>query len=94
MAEAQGQLSGLSGEGQPLPEHHIVSGGAVSVSQRIKAQASMRTRKVDVGEELAKSRANLKTATDPAEKKALMSRIAMLDMQQSVEREASSNFLR
>lgn len=94
LAEVQGQLTGLPGEGQPLPEQHIISGGPVSVTQHIKANARPRRRKIDVGVELATTRAALQTATDAAEKKQLMSRIAMLDMQQSVEREASSNFLR
>lgn len=93
-AEAEGQLSGLKGEGKPLPERHQFEDPATAAGHRIMAEAGVVPREFALKEELDAARADYQAESDPTKRKALMTRIADLQMRYEMEREAYRKFLR
>lgn len=95
-AEAAGELSGLAGEGKPLPERPgdalIDPGDAVGF--RMMAEAGALPQEIRLKAELDQARADWQAATDPTRKKALMARIADLQLKHEIAREARRKFLK
>ena len=93
-AEAEGQLSGLEGAGKPLPDRHALEDPAIAAGHRIMAQAGVVPREFALKESLEQAKAAWRAATDPQEKKDLMARIAKLEADYNIEREAYRKFLK
>ena len=93
-AKAEGQLTGLEGEGKPLPRHHAFEDPATAAGHRIMAEAGVVPREFALKEELEAARAAWRDATDPNEKKRLMGEIARLQQDYEIEREAYRRFLK
>lgn len=94
-ALAEGKLSHLAGEGQPLPEAppsaFIDPGEAVGM--RLLAEAGYLPREIELRRQLADRRAAWRQAERPADKKALMAEIADLEMREAMAREARLKLL-
>lgn len=95
-AQAEGQLQGLEGEGQPLPDRssEALSDPATAAGHRIMAQAGVLPEEFAIKKQLDTERQNYATLTDPAERKAAMARIADLEMRYSMARDARRSFMR
>ena len=100
-AEAEGKLSGLDGEGKPLPNRpgDALIDGADAAGFRIMAQAGVVPEEIALKGQLAQARADwaaaqAKGAVDAREKKRLMARIAELNLRYEIAREARQKFLR
>lgn len=95
-ARAEGKLSGLAGEGKPLPdrpEAAFVDPGE-AIGFRIMAEHGALPEEIQLKMQLAEAKAAYAAATDAGERRAAMARIAELDMKLSVATEARRKFLR
>jgi hypothetical protein len=96
LAEAKGDLRGLAGEGQPLPDRpgdaFVTAGDAVGF--RIMAEAGVIPEEITLKKQAAAQRAHLATLTDPAERKAAMAELARIEMRQAIAEESRRKFLR
>jgi hypothetical protein len=96
LAEAQGQLQGLEGEGKPLPERPgdalIDAGDAVGF--RIMAEAGALPEEIVLKKQAAAQREVLATLTDPEARKAAMAELARIEMRQAMAEEARRAFLK
>lgn len=95
-AEHEGQLTGLSGEGKPLPhrpEEALVD-VAEAVGARIMAEAGALPREVALKKQMDAVQDQLAAETDPALRKTLMAELAELQMRHGLEAEARRKFLR
>lgn len=93
-ADAEGQLSGLEGEGKPLPDRHVLEDPAIAAGHRVMAQAGVVPREFELKDQLETARAAFQASTDLTERKDLMARIADLQMRYEMEREAYRKFLK
>ena len=95
-ARAEGKLSGLEGEGKPLPDRsqEALSDPAVAAGFRIMAQAGVIPEEFSVKKQLDDARAAFAQLSDPAERKAAMARIADLEMRYNMARDARRAFLK
>ncbi|MDA5558112.1 J-domain-containing protein [Shimia sp. MMG029] len=93
-AQAQGQLNGLEGEGKPLPKRHGSEDAATSVGHSIMARAGVLPREFKLKEALEAAKQDWQQATDPADKKRLMTRISELALAYNIERNAYRKFLK
>ncbi|MCP4209641.1 MAG: DUF1992 domain-containing protein [Shimia sp.] len=93
-AESEGQLTGLEGEGKPLPKRHDMEDPATAVGHSIMARAGVLPREFKLKEQLEAAKRDWQQATDPDEKKRLMAQIAKLELDYNVEREAYRKFLK
>jgi hypothetical protein len=69
-AEAEGQLTGLEGEGKPLPKRHDTEDPATAVGHSIMARAGVLPREFKLKEQLEAAKRDWQQATDPDEKNA------------------------
>lgn len=95
-ARLKGQLQGLPGEGQPLPDRPgdaFVSAGDAA-GFRIMAQAGVLPEEITLKKQAAAQRAHLATLTDPAARKAAMAELARIEMLQAIAEESRRKFLR
>ncbi|SFT84948.1 DnaJ family domain-containing protein [Sedimentitalea nanhaiensis] len=95
-ARAEGKLTGLEGEGKPLPnrpEAALVDPG-LAVGMRIMAEARVRPEEFRLKEELQAARAALAAMESAADRKAAMRRVADLEMRYNMARDARRAFLR
>ena len=95
-ARLKGQLQGLPGEGQPLPDRPgdaFVSAGD-AVGFRIMAEAGVLPEEIALKKQAAAQRAHLATLTDEGQRKAAMAELARLEMLQSIAEESRRRFLR
>ncbi|GGD39684.1 DUF1992 domain-containing protein [Sinisalibacter lacisalsi] len=94
-AEAEGKLKGLAGEGKPLPDRpgdaFIDPGDAIG--HRIMAEAGAMPEELKLKARLDEARKAWAAATDPADKKRLMTAIADLELKYAIAREARLRFL-
>ena len=93
-AEAEGQLSDLPGEGEPLPDatgQETVDPG-LAAGYRIMAEAGVVPEEFKLKQAIAEERARYQTLTDPDEKKASMARLADLDMRYNIAVDARRKF--
>lgn len=96
LAEAQGKLRGLDGEGQPLPERPgdalIDAGDAVGF--RVMAEAGALPEEIVLKKQAAAQREVLAGLTDPEARKAAMAELARIEMRQAMAEEARRAFLK
>lgn len=95
-AIARGQLSGLSGEGKPLPDHAARSLGdmATEVAMRIMAEAGALPEEFRIRKALDAARAAYGKAATPEEKRLAMALIADLDLRYNTAVEARRAFMK
>lgn len=95
-ARAEGKLSGLEGEGKPLPDRtgdaFIAPGDAVGF--RIMAEAGVLPEEILLKKQAAAQRAYLATLADPVARKVAMAELARLEMRQAIAEEARRRFLK
>jgi len=94
-ARLNGQLSGLEGEGKPLPDRPgdaFVSPGD-AVGFRIMAEAGVLPEEITLKKQVAVQRKHLATLTDADQRKAAMTELARLEMLQTIAEEARRRFL-
>ena len=95
-AEAEGKLSGLEGEGKPLPHRpgdaFIEAGDAIG--HRIMAEAGVLPEEITLKKALIEARKQYTTLTDPEERKATMAKIADLEMKHAMATDARRKFLK
>ncbi|SFC11782.1 DUF1992 domain-containing protein [Tropicimonas isoalkanivorans] len=95
-AEADGSLSNLSGAGKPLPDRPdagLVDTGT-AVGHRIMAEAGALPREISLKKELQALREQYAAESDPVAKKALMARMAEVQMRLGMEQDARRAFFR
>ncbi|SDD32716.1 DUF1992 domain-containing protein [Ruegeria marina] len=95
-ARAEGRLSGLEGEGKPLPDrsHEALTDPAIAAGFRIMAQAGVLPEEFSLKKQLDEARAAYATVTDTADRKMAMARIAELEMRYNMARDARRAFLK
>ena len=95
-ARAEGKLSGLEGEGKPLPDRsgEAMVDPALATGMRIMAEAGVKPEEFGLKEQLAEARKLYTSLTDPDEKRAAMARIADLEMRYNMARDARRAFFR
>lgn len=95
-ARAQGQLTGLQGEGKPLPDHpgdaFISAGDAIGF--RIMAEAGVLPEEITLKKRAIALRAHLATLTDATARKAAIAELARIEMRQAMAEEARRAFLK
>jgi hypothetical protein len=95
-ARAKGELQGLKGEGEPLPDRpgdaYISAGDAIGF--RIMAEAGVLPEEITLKKQAAAQRAHLASLTDAAERKLAMAELARLEMRQAIAEEARRRFLK
>lgn len=95
-ARLKGQLQGLAGEGQPLPDRTgdaFVSPGD-AVGFRIMAEAGVLPEEITLKKQAQAQREKLATLTDEMERKAALAELARLEMRQAMAEEARRAFLK
>ncbi|WP_170404277.1 DUF1992 domain-containing protein [Ruegeria arenilitoris] len=95
-AQAEGQLQGLEGEGHPLPDRsgEAQSDPAIAAGHRIMAQAGVLPEEFEIRKKLDAARKDYAALTNPDDRKAAMARIADLEMQYNMARDARRAFMR
>lgn len=95
-ARAEGKLSGLDGEGKPLPDRPVETSeqAAVSAGMRVMAEAGVMPEEFDLKKALDAARKAYSATTGEEDKKALMSRIADLQLRYEIAREARRKFMK
>lgn len=95
-ARAQGDLQGLKGEGQPLPDRtgDAFVSAADAVGFRIMAEAGVLPEEIELRKAIEAERARLAGLTAPAARKASMAELARLETRRSIATEARKRFLR
>jgi len=95
-AAATGQLSGLAGEGRPLPDHRgeeLVDPG-LSAAMRMMAGAGAVPEEFPLKKQLDAARAAYPGITDPEARKTAMAALADLKMRYNMARDARKAFFR
>lgn len=94
-ASAEGQLTGLQGEGQPLPDRsgEAFTDPATAAGIRIMAEAGVKPEEFRIKAELDAARRAYTDLTDPGARKAAMARISDLEMRYNLARDARRRFL-
>ncbi|WP_170560981.1 DUF1992 domain-containing protein [Ruegeria atlantica] len=95
-AQAEGQMDGLEGEGQPLPDRssEAQTDPALAAGHRIMAQAGVLPEEFSIKKELEVARKTYASQTDPDDRKATMRLIAELEMRYNMARDARRAFMR
>ncbi len=95
-AQVEGQLDGLEGEGQPLPDRssEAHSDPAIAAGHRIMAQAGVLPEEFNLKKQLDAARKAYASLTDPKDRTAAMAEIAELEMRYNMARDARRAFLR
>ncbi len=95
-AQAEGQLEGLEGEGQPLPDRsgEAQSDPAIAAGHRIMAQAGVLPEEFDIKKQLDAARKDYAKLTDAQARKNAMAKIADLEMRYNMARDARRAFMR
>lgn len=94
-AEMEGQLKGLAGEGQRLPDRPgdaLIDPG-LAVGHRIMAEAGAIPEEIRLKKALEVARAAYAEAEGEGARKQAMARIADLEMRLAIEREARRKFM-
>ncbi|RBW56250.1 DUF1992 domain-containing protein [Ruegeria sp. A3M17] len=95
-AQAEGQLEGLEGEGQPLPDRssEAQSDPAIAAGHLIMAQAGVLPEEFSIKKKLDAARKAYASQTDPDKRMATMKLIAELEMRYNMARDARRAFMR
>ena len=96
IAKARSALTGLKGEGKPLPDLPVETGeqAVVSAGMRMMAQAGVMPEEFTIKKQLDAAKAAYASATDPDDRKAQMSRISSLELRYNIAVEARRKFMR
>lgn len=95
-AEAEGQLSGLEGEGKPLPAHPeeaFVSAGE-AVGYRMMAEHGALPEEIELRRQIDAAKSAYAGAVGEAGKRTAMARLADLQMKLAITEEARRKFMR
>lgn len=94
-AQASGILSGLKGEGQPLPDRPIESCETASISagMRIMAEAGVVPEEFALKKSLDAARKTYAAATSDTQRKEVMATLADLELRYEIAREARRKFM-
>lgn len=92
-ARAEGKLSGLEGEGRPLPDRPMER-DATAAGFRIMAQAGVLPEEIVLKKQVAAAQERLTGLPEGPERAALLAEIARLQMRQSIAEEARRRFMR
>ena len=95
-AEAKGELSGLQGEGKPLPhrpEEALIDAGT-AVGHRIMAEAGALPEEVVLRKALVEAKAEWARLRGTADEKEAMARVAELSQKLAIAEEARRAFFR
>jgi len=95
-ARAEGKLSGLQGEGKPLPDRPgdaFVSPGD-AMGFRIMAEAGVLPEEITLKKQVEAQRALLATLTDEDQRKSAMAELGRLMMLQAIAEESRRKFLK
>ncbi len=95
-AEAEGKLSGLEGEGKPLPEHpeEVYLDAADAIGHRIMAEAGAVPEEITLKRQLEAAKEAYRAAKGTSGEKAAMARVSELQMKLSIAAEARRKFLK
>lgn len=95
-ARLEGQLDGLEGEGQPLPDHpeDAFVSTADAVGFRIMAEACVVPEEIQLKKLITAHREKLTSLTDDAAKKQAMAELAKLEMRYGIATEARKKFMK
>ncbi|NOD77053.1 MULTISPECIES: DUF1992 domain-containing protein [unclassified Ruegeria] len=95
-AQSEGQLQGLEGEGEPLPDRssEAMTDPAIAAGHRIMAQAGVLPEEFHIKKQLETARQTYADLNDPTKRKAAMARIADLEMRYNMARDARRAFMR
>lgn len=95
-AIAEGKLSGLAGEGKPLPDHPeaaFVEAG-MGVGFRMMAEAGALPPEIALKKAETALHQRLATITDPAARRALLAELADISMRRAMAEETRRRFFR
>lgn len=92
-ARAEGKLTGLEGEGRPLPDRPIET-DSTAAGFRIMAQAGVLSPEIVLKKQVIAARARLSDMPEGPERAALLAEIARLQMRQAIAEEARRRFMR
>lgn len=94
-AVAEGKLSGLDGEGEPLPEHpeEAYIDPLEAVGFRIMHEAGFVPQELELARQLAEAKAAYVESYSQQEREEAMKRIADLEMRRNVARETRLNLM-
>ncbi len=92
-ARAEGKLSGLEGEGRPLPDRPIET-DATAAGFRIMAQAGVLPQEIVLKKQVIAAQARLAEMPDGPDRAPLLAEIARLQMRQAIAEEARRRFMR
>ena len=92
-ARAEGKLSGLEGEGKPLPDRPAGEDGT-AVGFRIMAQAGVLPEEIVLKKQVIAAQERLAGLPEGPERTALLAEIARLQMRQAIAQEARRRFMR
>lgn len=94
-AQLEGKLTGLAGEGKPLPDHpeeaYITPADAAGF--RIMAEAGVLPEEIILKKQADALRMQLQGVTDEAARKALMAQLSDIEMRRAIAEEARRRFL-
>lgn len=94
-AITEGKLTGLAGEGRPLPDrsHEAFTDMATAVATRIMAEAGALPEEFKIKALLEEARGSYSAAQTTEEKKVAMALIAQLELKYNIAREARMRFM-
>ena len=92
-AERAGKLSGLRGEGKPLPPRAAETDAGLAAGMRIMAEAGVVPEEFTLQKQLDAARAAYASLRDPDERKAALRAISDLEMRTNMAREARRKFM-
>ena len=92
-ARAEGKLTGIEGEGRPLPDRPIET-HSTAAGFRIMAQAGVLPPEIVLKKQVIAARARLADMPEGPERAALLAEIARLQMRQAIAEEARRRFMR
>lgn len=92
-AQAEGKLSGLKGEGQPLPDRPVADTGE-ALGFRIMAEAGVLPEEIVLKKQVIAAQERLATLPEGVARDALLAEIARLQMRQAIAEEARRRFMR
>ena len=95
-ALAEGKLSHLAGEGRPLPEapSSLFVDPTEAIGMRLMAEAGYLPEEIRLRRELEALRPELRAARAPEARRALMARVADLELREAIAREARLHLTR
>lgn len=94
-ARASGRMSGLKGEGKPLPDRPVETTDAASLSagMRIMAEAGVVPEEFNLKKQLEAARKSYAACASDAERKEAMATLADLELRYEIAREARRKFM-